>query len=154
MAQQISNREFLAIRLLSIVFAILFLVSVALEVVNAMRRSAPAGQIVFAAHDFSPRLALFHVLSLFLCIAILRANAFLIASLVGCLYAVLFTLSAYLTLNGEGALGGLGFYDDKTIWQEISNKAHGFDYVAAIFLTILIPWISSIQVRRARFRFE
>jgi hypothetical protein len=152
MSTAIPGREHLVMKLLSALFALVFLASVALEAGLGAPRWSTARSISFAVHDFSTPLAAFHVLSVVVFMSILWARAFRFGFVVCATYLIVLALSLWFRLDGKGAFGSEGFYDDKMIWQEIWNKTHTFDFVAAFFLVILLIWLAHIWVRNMLYR--
>ena len=88
----------------------------------------------------------FHLLTLFIFVAILKTKRFLLSAFLTVLYAVVFIYGLSAGYDG-GRLGGEEFSPKVDFLDKVYRAAFDFDYVAALFISILLFWQISILLR-------
>jgi hypothetical protein len=87
-----------------------------------------------------------HFFTLFIFLALLKTKRFLLSSLLTAFYAVVFIYA--LSLRYDGArLGGEEFSPKVDFLDKVYRAATDYDYIAAIFISILLFWQISILLR-------
>lgn len=90
----------------------------------------------------------FHSLIILLLVALVVARKYIVSTFLTFLYALLFTIGMYMRLDGRGYFSGEGFYT--SLPTEILAKTHPYEYLAAIFVLVILFWQVSILWRRSR----
>jgi hypothetical protein len=131
------------------IFLTLFVGAVALEIYfySSIPEPEPGG-IRFAVHVFRTSLAGFHLMTPIIFLSLVFARKYIFSTILTSLYGIVFIASYFVRLNGEGALGGEGFYDGRKL-LEIYNKSHFFDFAACVFVVTLLIWQISILNRNS-----
>ncbi len=89
---------------------------------------------------------LLHFLTLFIFIALLKTKRFLLSSFLTVFYAVVFIYGLSARYNGS-RLGGEDFSPKVDFLDKVYRAATHIDYLAAIFISILLFWQISILLR-------
>ena len=89
---------------------------------------------------------LFHLLTLFIFAAILKTKRFLLSSFLTVFYALVFIYGLSARYDG-GLLGGEEFSPKVDFLDKVYRAATDFDYLAALFISILLFWQISILLR-------
>ncbi len=87
-----------------------------------------------------------HFLTLFIFIALLKTKRFLLSSSLTVFYAIVFIYVLSARYNGS-RLGGEEFSPKVHFLDQIYRAADSFDYLAALFISILLFWQISILLR-------
>lgn len=88
----------------------------------------------------------FHLLNLFIFLALLKTKRFLLPFILTVIYAAMFLYELPLRYYGS-LLGGEEFSPKIDFLTLIYREANLFDYIAAIFISILLFWQISILFR-------
>lgn len=139
---KLEKRTILVFSLFAFLFVFFFFAYEAIQTY----RSKPTS-INFAVHDPVPRTPPgFHLITLPIFLSLIRPRRFLFATVLTALYAGLLLLSFYLRVDGESFLGG-PIPGDPGFFKEMYLKTWIWDYVAIVFLVVLLPWLLSILYR-------
>jgi hypothetical protein len=84
----------------------------------------------------------FHFLTLFIFLSILKTKRFLLPVLLTVLYAVIFIFGLVIRISDNEF-----FSPEEVLLSKIYYAARGFDYLAALFISILLFWQISILLR-------
>jgi hypothetical protein len=87
-----------------------------------------------------------HFLTLFIFIALLKTKRFLLSSFLTIFYAVVFIYGLSVRYYGS-LLGGEEFSPKGSFFERLYREANSFDYLAALFISILLFWQISILLR-------
>ena len=104
------------------------------------------GRITFAVHEPRNILAGFHLMTPIVFASLFFARKFIISTVLTSLYGLFLAASYFVRLNGEGALGGERVYEGRKL-LEFYSKSHPFDFVACLFIFIVLIWQISILYR-------
>lgn len=128
---------------------LLFVVEFAVEIYQYASTPKPVpGGINFAAHGYRNNLAGLHLMTPIVFVSLIFARKFIVSTILTGVYGLVLTTSYFVRLNGEGAYGGEGFYDGKKL-LEFYIKSHEFDFVACLFIFIVLIWQISILIRQS-----
>ncbi len=89
---------------------------------------------------------LLHFSTLFIFIALLKTKKFLLSSILTFFYAVVFIYGLSARYNAS-RLGGEEFSPKVAFLDQIYRGADNFDYITAVFISILLFWQISILLR-------
>ena len=87
-----------------------------------------------------------HFLTLFIFISLLKTKRFLLSSFLTIFYAIVFIYGLSARFNGR-RLGGEEFSPKVDFLKQLYIEANSFDYLAALFISILLFWQISILLR-------
>ncbi len=89
---------------------------------------------------------LLHFLTLFIFIALFKTKRFLLSSFLTVFYAIVFIYGLSARYNGS-RLGGEEFSPKVDFLDQVYRGANSFDYLASLFISILLFWQISILLR-------
>lgn len=89
---------------------------------------------------------LFHLATILIFVAIFKTKRFLLPFILTVLYAITFIYGLSARYKG-GRLGGEEFSPKVDFHEQIFREANEFDYIAALFIFILLFWQISILLR-------
>ena len=115
---------------------------------NKLERLANNEQIISfsACGGMDYRVPFLHSLTLFIFVALLKTKRFLLSSFLTVFYAVVFIYG--LSARYDGArLGGEEFSPKVDFIEKVYRATTDFDYLAALFISILLFWQISILLR-------
>ncbi len=132
--------------LLSIAFmAFIFVLTIiTLQVVVSYNQSASNSG--FSGTNDTITMPLFHFLTLFIFIALLKTKRFLLSLFLTVFYALVFICGLSVRFNA-GRVGGEEFSPKVSFLNQVYRGADNFDYIAAVFISILLFWQISVLLR-------
>ncbi len=92
------------------------------------------------------RVPFLHFLTLFIFVALLKTKRFILSSFLTIFYAVVFIYGLSTRYDGS-RLGGEEFSPKVDFLDKVYRAATDFDYLAALFISILLFWQISILLR-------
>ncbi len=92
------------------------------------------------------RVPLLHCLTFFIFVALLKTKRFILPSFLTIFYAVVFIYGLSARYDGS-RLGGEEFSPKVDFLDKVYRAATDFDYLAALFISILLFWQISILLR-------
>ncbi len=115
---------------------------------NELEQLANLEQIIsFAAcGGIDYRVSFLHFLTLFIFVALLKTKRFFLSSFLTVFYAAVFIYGLSARYDGS-RLGGEEFSPKVDFLDKVYRAAFDFDYVAALFISILLFWQISILLR-------
>lgn len=144
----ISTLEKRSLLVLAFFPLLFFLTSFGEDAIRQYRLSTePRPAITLAVDDPVPRTPVgLHLLTIPIFLSLIRPRRFFVAIVFAVVYAGLFLVSLYSRVDGESFLGG-PIPGDPGFFHELYLKTWIWDYVAAAYLAVLLPWLSSIIYR-------
>lgn len=100
----------------------------------------------FSSSNYANAMPGLHFLTFFIFVALLKTKRFLLSSLLTIFYAVVFIYGLSIRYNAS-RLGGEEFSPKFDFLDQVYRAANGFDYLAALFISILLFWQISILLR-------
>ncbi|MBA3334382.1 MAG: hypothetical protein H0T08_02105 [Acidobacteria bacterium] len=100
----------------------------------------------FSGTNDTIKIPLFHFLTLFIFIALLKTKRFLLPLFLTVFYAFVFIYGLSVRYNA-GRVGGEEFSPKVAFLDQVYRGADNFDYIAAVFISILLFWQISILLR-------
>ena len=100
----------------------------------------------FSISNSAPTVPLLHLLTFLIFIALYKSKRFLLSIFLTIFYALIFIYGLSLRYNGA-RLGGEEFSPKVDFLDKVYRAATDFDYVAALFISILLFWQISILLR-------
>ena len=139
----LEKRALLVFTLLPLLFFLSAFVEVAVRDYQSSRNTG----ISFAVDDPTPRTpGGMHLLTIPIFLSLIRPQRFFIPSILTGIYCGLLVLSFYIRVDGKSFFGG-PIPGDPSFFRELYLKTWIWDYVAILFVIVLVPWLLSIIYR-------